>query len=94
MQIDQRTKRLDQIVCEIEGVLLAGVEQTKGWMQAVRDQAAGDSAAQHRVTVVERGIYPALLIAPERGPEQLCKVEGRSLPFQVFGVAGAHAAGV
>ena len=65
MQIDQRTKRLDEIIGEVESVLLAAVEEADTRQQAVCHQRSGDGAAEHGVTVIECSIGEARLVAAE-----------------------------
>ncbi len=54
--IDDRAKRFQQIIGEIERVERARVMQAKGGQQPGRDQGARDRPAHHRIAIIQHRV--------------------------------------
>ena len=75
-QIDQRTKRLDKVIRQVEAIQRVFMKQSDRRFITVRDQILFDCASQNSITVVQRCIYAILLCSAkgisEKQLEILC----------------------
>ena len=90
IEINDRTKGLDDIVCKIERIGFTMMMNTETWLESIDSKEPCNRAPDDGIAIIERAIGEVCIMADEPLSKKLLEIPGSSYGFDIFIIAGMY----